>query len=155
MATHSSILALRIPWTEEPGGLYPQNHKELGMTEVTQHSTKGKSVFNFLSNSDIIYTISKTASVQFSSVSQSCPTLCDPLDRNTPGLPVHDQYPKLAQTHVHSMMPSNHLILCRPLLLSCVQSLPASGSFQMHQFFTSGGQSIGASAKVFPVNIQD
>ena len=155
MATHSSILALRIPWTEEPGGLYPQNHKELDTTEVTSHSTESKSVFNFLSNSDIIYTISKTASVQFSSVPQSCPTPCDPLDRNTPGLPVHEQYPKLVQAHVHSVMPSNHLILCRPLLLSSLQSLPASGSFPMDQFFTSGGQSIGASAKVFPVNIQD
>ena len=40
-------------------------------------------------------------SVQFSSVAQSCPTLCDPVDRSTPGLPVHRQLPELAQTHVH------------------------------------------------------
>ena len=40
-------------------------------------------------------------SVQFSSVAQSCPTLCDPVDCSTPGLPVHHQLPKLAQTHVH------------------------------------------------------
>ena len=40
-------------------------------------------------------------SVQFSSVAQSCPTLCDPMDRSKPGLPVHHQLPKLAQTHVH------------------------------------------------------
>ena len=54
-----------------------------------------------------------------------------------------------------SMMPSNYLILCHPLL-SCSQSFPASGPFPMSQF-TSGGQSIGtsASASVLPMNIQD
>ena len=52
------------------------------------------------------------------------------------------------------VMPSNHLILCRPLLL---QSFPALGSFQMSQFFTSGAQNIGVSAStsVLPMNIQD
>ena len=57
-------------------------------------------------------------SVQFSSVAQSCPTLCDPMNRSTPGLPVHHQPPESTQTHVHRvLMPSNHLILCHPLLL--------------------------------------
>ena len=57
---------------------------------------------------------------------------------------------------IESVMPSSHLILCRPLL-SCLQSCPASGSFQMSPFFTSGDQSIGASAlaSVLPMNIQD
>ena len=55
---------------------------------------------------------------QFSSVAQSCPTLCDPMNRSTPGLPVHHQLPESTQTHVHqSVMPSSHLILCHPLLL--------------------------------------
>ena len=56
---------------------------------------------------------------------------------------------------IESVMPSNHLILCHPLLH--LQSFQASGSFQMSQFFTSGGQSIrvSASASVFPMNIQD
>ena len=45
---------------------------------------------------------------------------------------------------IESLMPSNHLILCHPLLL--LQSFPASGSFPMSQLFTSGSQSIGASA---------
>ena len=40
-------------------------------------------------------------SVQFSSVAQSCPTLCDPMDGSTPGFPVHHQFPELAQTHIH------------------------------------------------------
>ena len=41
------------------------------------------------------------SSVQFSSVAQSCPTLCDPMNRSTPGLPVHHHLPELTQTHVH------------------------------------------------------
>ena len=60
-------------------------------------------------------------SVQFSSVTQSCPTLCNPMNCSTPGLPVHHQLPESIQTHVHwSMMPSNHLILCCPLLLPSI-----------------------------------
>ena len=55
---------------------------------------------------------------QFSSVAQSCPTLCNPINCSTPGLPVHHELPEHTQTDVHwSVMPSNHLILCRPLLL--------------------------------------
>ena len=40
-------------------------------------------------------------SKSFSSVAQSCPTLCDPMNRSTPGLPVHHQLPEFTQTHVH------------------------------------------------------
>ena len=56
---------------------------------------------------------------------------------------------------IESVMPSNHLILCCPLLLP-LSSFPASRSFPLSYFFTSGGQSIGASASalVFPMNIQ-
>ena len=82
--------------------------------------------------------------------------LCDPMDCNTSGLPVHYQLPELTQTQVHeSVMPSSHLILCHPLLL-LPSIFPASGSFPMSQFFTSGGQIIGvsASASVLPMNIQ-
>ena len=54
----------------------------------------------------------------FSSVSQSCPTLCDPMDHSTPGLPVHHQLLEFTLTHViESVMPSNSLFLCCPLLL--------------------------------------
>ena len=41
------------------------------------------------------------SSVQFSSVAQLCPTLCDPMNRSTPGLPVHHHLPEFTQTHVH------------------------------------------------------
>ena len=52
--------------------------------------------------------------VQFSSVPQSCPTLCDPMNLSMPGLPIYHQLPEFTQTHVHQV---SHLILCRPLLL--------------------------------------
>ena len=56
--------------------------------------------------------------VQFSSVTQSCPILCDPMNRSTPGLPVHhNSQSSLKLTSIESVMPSSHLILCRPLLL--------------------------------------
>ena len=55
-------------------------------------------------------------SVQFSSVAQSYPTLCDPMNCSTPDLPVHHHFPEFTQT-IESVMPSNHLILGRPLRL--------------------------------------
>ena len=98
----------------------------------------------------------KGGSVQFSSVTQSCPTLCDPMNRSTPGLPVHHQLrslPKLKS--IESVMPSNHLTLFS--FSSCLQSFPTSGSYQMSQLFASGGQNIGVSAStsVLPMNTQD
>ena len=57
-------------------------------------------------------------SPQFSSVAQSCPTVCNPMNHSTPGLPVHHQLQKFTHTQsIESVMPSSHLILCRPLLL--------------------------------------
>ena len=55
---------------------------------------------------------------QFNSVTQSCPTLCHPMNCSTPGLLVHHQLPEFTQLmSIESVMPSNHLILCHPLLL--------------------------------------
>ena len=77
--------------------------------------------------------LSKTFSVQFSSVTQSCPTLCDPMNRSTPGLPVHHQLPEFTQTHVHrvsdAIQPSHPLSSPSP---PNPQSLPASESFPKH-----------------------
>ena len=57
-------------------------------------------------------------SVQFSSVTRLCPTLCNPMNRSTPGHLVQHQLPEPTQTHVHWVSDaSNHLILCHPLLL--------------------------------------
>ena len=78
---------------------------------------------------------------QLTSVSQLCLTLCDPMDCSTPGLPVHHQLPEFTQTHViESVMPSTISSSVIPFS-SHLQSFPASGSFQMSQLFTSGGQS--------------
>ena len=56
--------------------------------------------------------------IQFSSVAQSCPTLCDPMNCSTPGLPVStNSQSSLRLTSIESLMPSSHLILCHPLLL--------------------------------------
>ena len=88
-------------------------------------------------------------SVHFSSVqSLSHVRLCEPMDCSKPGLPVHWQLPEFTQTHVHPVMPSNHLILCHPLLL--LPSVFPSNRvfFPVSQFFTSGAQSIRASASV-------
>ena len=90
------------------------------------------------------------------SVAQTCPTLCNPMDCSMPGFPVHHQLPELAQTHIHwvsdAIQPSHPLLSPSPAF----SLFPASGSFPLSQFFTSGGQSIGASASasVLPVNIQ-
>ena len=93
-----------------------------------------------------------------SSVAQLCPTLCDPMDCSTPGLPVHHQTPRVC---INSC-PSSQW--CHPTISSsiipfssCLQSFPASGYFPVSQFFTSSGQSIGvsASASVLLMNIQD
>ena len=90
--------------------------------------------------------------IQFSSVTQSCPTLCDPVNRSMPGLPVHHQLLEFTQTHVHRAISSSVVpFSSRP------QSFPESGSFPMSQLFAWGGQSIGvsASASVLPMNTQD
>ena len=96
--------------------------------------------------------------VQFSSVAQSCPTLCDPMNCCTPGLPVHHQLPEFYS----DPCPSSRW--CHPAtsssvvpFSSCPQCLPASGTFPMSQLFASGGQSIGVSAStsVLPMNFQD
>ena len=85
-------------------------------------------------------------SVQFSSVAQSCPTLCDPINRSTSGLPVHHHLPEFTQTRPSS--PWCHPAISSSVVpfSSCPQSLSASESFPMSQFFTLGVQSTGVSA---------
>ena len=92
------------------------------------------------------------SSVQFSSIAQSCLTVCDRMNCSTPGLPVHNQLPEFTQTHVHPAMSFSVVPFS-----SCHQSLPASESFPMSQLFAWGGQSTGVSAlaPVLPMNNQD
>ena len=78
--------------------------------------------------------------LQFSSVSlvtQSCLTLCDPMNRSTPRLPVHHQLPEFTQTHVHPAISSSVIPF-----FSCLQSFSVSRSFQMSQILASGGQAL-------------
>ena len=78
---HTSILIWGVTWTEEPRRLQFMASQESDMTEC-------------------YLTLFPFSSVQFSSVSQSCPTLCDLMNCSTPGLPVHHQLPEFTQTHV-------------------------------------------------------
>ena len=97
IATHPSILAWRIPWTEEPGGL-----QSIGLQSWTQ-----------------LKQLSTYASDQIRSVAQSCPTLCDPMNRSTSGLPVHHQLLEFTETHIQgvsdAIQPSHPLSSPSPL----------------------------------------
>ena len=94
-------------------------------------------------------------SVQFSSVTQSCPTPCDPMDHSTLGLSVHHHSQNLLKPiSIESVMASSHLILCHPLLLP-PSIFPSTGSFQMSQLFASAGQSSRVSASTTVLPIQD
>ena len=64
--------------------------------KITQISLNGK-----MDKEIVIHSHSGTEQLQFSSVAQSCPTLCDPMNRSTPGLPVHHHLLEFTQTHVH------------------------------------------------------
>jgi len=92
-------------------------------------------------------------SVQFSSVAQLCPTLCDPMNPSTPGLPVHHQLLEFTQTHVHwvsdTIKPSHPLSSPPPPAPNPSQHQ----SFPMSQLFTWGGQSTGVSAHILTWNI--
>ena len=84
----------------------------------------------------------------FSSVTQSCTTFCNPMNRSRPGLPVHHQLPEFTQTQVHqvgdAIQPSHCLSSPSPTF----NFFSASGSFPMSQLFTSGGQRIAVSYSV-------
>ena len=79
------------------------------------------------------------------------------MDYSTSGFPVHHQLLELTQTQVIASWCHSTISSSVSLLSSCLQSFPASGSFQISPLFASGGQSIGvsASASVLPMNIQD
>ena len=90
-------------------------------------------------------------SAQFSSVTQSCPTLCDPVDCSLPAFPVLHHLLELAQTHVHWVSDAI-LSLCHPLVL-LPSVFPSIRVFSDGHLFTSDGRNIGAS--VLLMNIQD
>ena len=131
MATHSSILAWRIPKTET-GHYSPWGHKELNTTE--QLKTHNISLISLC--------------VHFSSVTQSCPALCDPMNYSISGFPVHHQLPEFTQTHVHwvgdAIQPSHPL---------SSPSIPALNLSQ-HQGLFNWVSSSHQVAKILEVKLQ-
>ena len=102
----------KSPWAEEPGRLQPMRLQRVGHDWATAA---------FSSNNFIVFK---------SSVAQLCPTLCDPMNRSTPGLPFHHQLPESTQIHVHWV--SDAIKPPHPLLSP---SLPAPNLSQYHGLF--------------------
>ena len=103
MKSHSHVRLLATPWT----GAY-QDPPSMGFSR--QEYWSGLPV-----PSPYFKAAFLISSHTFSSVAQSCPTLCDPMNCSTRRLPVFRSSPRL--TSIESVMPSSHLILCRPLFL--------------------------------------
>ena len=93
MATHSSILLWRLPRTEESGGLH-----SIGSYRIRHNKSDLACMLSINGNSIAIIIV-----IQFISVAQSCPALCDPMNGSTPGLPVHHKLPEFTQTHMHQV----------------------------------------------------
>ena len=123
MATHSSVLAWKIPQMGEPGGLPSVGSHRVGHN----WSDLAAAAAEVFANSQILCHGFLFTNFCCCSVTQSRPTLCDPMDCSTPGFPVHHQLPKLIQTHVQWV--SDAIQPSRPLLSS---SLPAF-NFSLHQ----------------------
>ena len=88
------------------------------------------------------------SSVQFSSVTQSCPTLCDPVNCSTPGLPVHHQHPEFTQTHVHPV--GDAIQTSHPLL----SPFPPAPNPSQHQSLLQWVNSSHEVAKVLEFQLQ-
>jgi len=96
--------------------------------------------------------------LQFSSVAQSCPTLCNPMNRSTPGLPVHHQLLEFTQTHVHRV--SDAIQPSHPLSSSSPPAPSPSQHQSLFQWVNSLHEvakvlGVSASASVLPMNSQD
>ena len=142
MATHSSVLAWRITGTGEPDGL-----PSLGLHRVGHDwSDLAAAAYSFQN--------SLWQQLCCCSVSQHCPTLCNPMDCSTPGFLVIYPSPGACSNSCPLSQWCHPTISSSVVPLSCLQSFPATGSFLMSQLIASGGQIIGASASVLPMNIQ-
>ena len=123
---YSGLISFRINWFDllaVQGTLKSLLQHHSSKSSILLHST-----FFMVSLSHLYMTARKTiSSVQFSHVTQSCPTLCNPMNLSMPGLPVHHQLPEFTQTHVHwvgdAIQPSHPL---------SSPSLPAF-NFSQHQ----------------------
>ena len=127
MATHFNIFAWRIPWTEEPGGLQSMGSQRIRhgwaisttvALSVAQRKTGSSHSASWLTSA--AQRLNSLKREYCCSVSKSGPTLCDPMDCTTPGLPVSYHLPEFARVHVRwirDTIQRIHLILCHPLLL--------------------------------------
>ena len=130
MATHSSVLAWRIPGTGEPGGLPSMGLHRVGHDWSDLAAAAAFTCYKIhpfkVYNSAVFSIFTRLCNHHpFSSAPQSCPTLCDPMDCSMTGLPVHHQLPQLAQTHVHWV--SDAIQLSHPL------SSPSPPAFNLSQ----------------------
>ena len=109
MANHSSILAWKIPWMEEPGRLQSLGSQRVGHDTVTSFSLSSLTPGSFFS---ALFATSQgqgmlapdrelLSGLLSSAQSLRRVRLCDPMNRSMPGLPVHHQLPESTQTHVH------------------------------------------------------
>ena len=127
-------------------------HPDSSLEMLGYSCTDGDSSAYIISYSSCYITV-----FQFSSATQSCPTLCDPMKHSTPGLPVHHQLPESTQTHVHqvddAIQPSHPLLSLSPPALI----FPSIRVFYNESAIHIGGQRIGVSAStsVLPMNTQD
>ena len=111
MSTHSSILAWKIPWTEEPGGLQSMRSQRVGHEEVTKHSTTQQRLY---------LQIRSYSWVQFSSVNllSRVRLFATPWTATCQAsLSITSSWSLLKLLSIESVMSSNHLIFCHPLLL--------------------------------------
>ena len=110
MATHYSILVWKSHGQRTLVCYNPKCHKESGKTEQLSKPA-------WVANEENFWKL-LLLSVQFSSVTQSCPSLCNPMNCSTPGLPVNHQLPEVNQTHIHrvgdAIQPSHPLSTLSP-----------------------------------------
>ena len=110
---------LVISLMTKPNKILVQEKRQGAKANAARQLTMSKLALQIKSSRDKKLTASST--YQFSSVTQSCPTLCDPMNHSTPGLPVHHQLPEFIQTHVHwvgdAIQPSHPQVAHGNLLL--------------------------------------
>ena len=177
MATHSSILAWRIPWTEELGRLQSMGHKELDTTEwLNTHHVPDNvlEVGDSAKKQQGKNMVSQSWHSSWGDKSRANKENMHMVCKNLIGSVVSDSLWPQGLQHARLPCPSPSPGVCSnsgPLsrychptisssvipFSSCPQSLPASGCFPMSRLFASGGQSIrtSASPSVCPMNIQD
>ena len=98
-SSKASILQHSAFFTVQLSHPYMTTGKTIALTRWTLVGKIMSLLLNMLSR--LVITFLPRSSVQFSSVTQSCPTLCTPMNRSTPGLPVHHQLLEFTQTHIH------------------------------------------------------